>query len=491
MSGIGISDTVNFEGVSAVTAYTAPHRNFQERNVEGSKENNFSRIIGSRNNLWKAKNISTIQGNISSTLSDLGAAKSSFNLVKDNVGRIKELVQQAYDGAISGTDLDDAQSEINTLINQIQEITGNTKVNGQNIFDGTFDNMIKTGLNSNDKYDLNFSSTPESVGTPDLIHTFEPPDSDRSDSFMILHADENYIIGRSINDDNGDFHASSPNDDSVRNNRNGSVYVYDSKTRALLGKIESPYDGVNAQKVTNEGFGRNVDVEGDILAISADSHRGWNENDDGDGDAVRSSLFGRGMKIDNGKVYVNAATHENADGSRGRMFTYDLNGNYLGGFENSGTNRWISANYQVSNGKIINGDSGDSGFRGRIQIRDASTGNVLNTIVKPDGRSIGDSFGASFSVDGNKILIGARGRFVGDKPNTPSNEAAHNSNNSYTGKAYLFNLDGTLIQEYAPNPGSLDGTDRFGANVTLRGSYALISTRLKCKYTSRIKNVCK
>ena len=480
--------------------------------------------------LYEAKNISKIQNSLSETLSGLKSVKGSYDLVKDNVGRIKELVQQAFDGAISGTDLDDAQSEINTLINQIQEITGNTKVNGQNIFDGTFDNMIKTGLNSNDKYDLNFSSTPESVGTPDLIHTFEPPDSDRSDSFMILHADENYIIGRSINDDNGDFHASSPNDDSVRNNRNGSVYVYDSKTRALLGKIESPYDGVNAQKVTNEGFGRNVDVEGDILAISADSHRGWddiedhnftgevrlydltrlsdpdqglkavlshpdlhtwNENNDGDGDAVRSSLFGRGMKIDNGKVYVNAATHENADGSRGRMFTYDLNGNYLGGFENSGTNRWISANYQVSNGKIINGDSGDSGFRGRIQIRDASTGNVLNTIVKPDGRSIGDSFGISFSVDGNKILIGAPGRFVGDNPNTPGNEAANNSNDSYTGKAYLFNLDGTLIQEYAPNPGSLDDRDRFGANVTLRGSYALISTRLKCKYTSRIKNVCK
>ena len=160
MSGIGISDIVS-GGISVVTDYRASRSNFKKKNSIEDTQNSFSRIIASRENLWKAKNIDSIQKGMVSTLEDLTAAKSSFDIVKSNVAEIQSLVDSAYNGLLTEAELDEAQNTINDLVEEIDFIAGNTELNGKSLFDGDFQQDFNTGLPDSDNYSLNFSRAGE------------------------------------------------------------------------------------------------------------------------------------------------------------------------------------------------------------------------------------------------------------------------------------------------------------------------------------------
>ncbi|MCH2228132.1 MAG: hypothetical protein MK033_10185 [Candidatus Caenarcaniphilales bacterium] len=463
--------TMSLNSQAGITSNKVKSSNFMARNAK--EEVNFSKVIASRESLWQAKNLSSVQSSLGSTIVDLKSSQNGLNSVKDNIGRIQELVDNAYSGVITGANLDTAQEEINSLVQEINDIVADTKVGDQRVFDGSYNFQMLTGSVASDTYNIDLASVDTSATTPNLTNELFAPNGDEGDGFSIAFVNEDYIIARANGNNNEQAEG--------LNDENGSVYIFDAQTNAFIREITSPLTGVD-----NEKFGYFIDVQGDNLVIGTRGHSNitttdrdfegaaylydittgnqlaefthsdaWTANERG---ASTSSHFGNGVKIEGNSVFVSAQFDQNQN--TGAIYEFDLDGNFQRKYDGYG------GSFEVTSDSLIVADQGYQQREGRIQIIDRASGNITDTIESPDGQ-VGQAFGWSFSKFGDKLLIGAFGYRMGHVPDWVDGD--------YTGKAYLYNLDtGSFEQEFEPPPGAIDGLDHFGRTTKLTGDYAVI-----------------
>ena len=414
---------------------------------------------------------------------DLQIAKDNFATIKSNVDQIKDIVTQAQSGSIIGADLDAQQVVINDLVSEINELVETTTLNGNKVFDGTYDVKLQTGLGQNDYFDINFRQGNLAAQAPDLINEFIAPNGDIDDYFSIAFANDDYIVATAPLNNNEDPEG--------LNDVNGSVYIYDADTRDLIREITSPLTGV-----TNERFGVDVDIQDNKIIIGTRSDNDVSaraEDQDFTGRAFlydisngnqlaefthpdawspnartnnSPSNFGSKVQLQGNSAFVFLPRARNTN--IGELLEFDRNGNYIKTHTSSTSE--IGFTFQITDEKIINGNANFNDNRGQIEIIDRDTGNIYAIIESPDLATQGQLFGNGISIFGDKMLVGAPGR-------TTQGALAPAS---YEGKAYLYdisNLDTTgavLEREFTPPAGSLDGWDRFGGPVKLTGNYAII-----------------
>ena len=72
-------------------------------------------------------------------------AEGSMNEINSMLLRMRELAVQMHNHVYTPKDRDNAQMEVNALLQQIDKITETTKFNGLNLLDGTYNKEIRAG----------------------------------------------------------------------------------------------------------------------------------------------------------------------------------------------------------------------------------------------------------------------------------------------------------------------------------------------------------
>jgi len=96
--------------------------------------------------------------NVTSGLSITDIADGALSQVTDSLQQIRDLTVQAGNGSLSGSDLQSIQNQINSLGQNIDDISANTQFNGQPLLDGSFSGHLQVGPNSGDTLSLNLSN---------------------------------------------------------------------------------------------------------------------------------------------------------------------------------------------------------------------------------------------------------------------------------------------------------------------------------------------
>ncbi|MCH2227558.1 MAG: hypothetical protein MK033_07270 [Candidatus Caenarcaniphilales bacterium] len=466
---------------TAMTLLKVESSNFQKRNEKDEEQNSFSRTVASREMLWEAKNITAIQNNLSQGITDLNNAQGNFESVQSNVARIKEIVDGAYSGAI--VDLDGAQNEINTLVNEIDEIVNTTTYGGQKLFDGNFNQTLLTGTTTTDNLNLDFRQGVIPVGTPDLVSEIFSPNGDEGDQFRVRLVNENYIVATARNNDNDDPEG--------LNDNNGSVYIFDAETRELKTEIISPLTDV-----MNERFGHAIDVQGNKILIGTNNYdanpsiledanfagaafmydmetgeqlASFTHEDAATGVERGSSLgsnFGKSVQFAGDSVFVHIQYER--DTGNGVAIEYDHDGEFIKKHVNpSGT---LDSGFKVTDTSIIFENKVYNQRQGQMYVMSRETGEITATIDSPNPQ-VGHGFGWHYDLAGDKLLVGAYGYRGG--------ATADWADSDYAGEAFLFDLSGAspvFERAFVPPAGSLDGFDSYGAGVKIVGDYAIIGS---------------
>jgi len=174
--------------------------------------------------------------------------------------------------------------------------------------------------------------------------------------------------------------------------------------------------------------------------------------------------FGISVAISGNKIVVGAHREDTGAENAGSAYLFDTSGNLLQTFNNPtpmlGDRFGISV--AISGNKIVVGahqDDTGATNAGSAYLFDTS-GNLLQTINNPTpGPMRGDFFADSVAISGNRIVVGAYRDDI----------EAENS-----GSVYLFDTSGNLLQTINnPTPATEDG---FGTSVAISGNYVLISS---------------
>jgi flagellin len=96
--------------------------------------------------------------NVNDGLSLASTAGGALGQISDTLQRMRELTVQAANGTNSASDVKAIQEEINQLGQGIDQIANNTKFNGQNLLDGTFNTQIQAGANSGETKAINLGN---------------------------------------------------------------------------------------------------------------------------------------------------------------------------------------------------------------------------------------------------------------------------------------------------------------------------------------------
>ncbi|MGK7946391.1 MAG: FG-GAP repeat protein [Microcystaceae cyanobacterium] len=108
-------------------------------------------------------------------------------------------------------------------------------------------------------------------------------------------------------------------------------------------------------------------------------------------------------------------------------------------------------------GSVFDDDQGNDS--GSAYLFDATTGNLLQKLIAPDG-AVGDQFGYSVSLDNDLALVGS---------------VLDNDNGSGSGSAYLFDITtGNFLQKLTAPDGAAG--EQFGFSVSLSGDSALVGS---------------
>jgi hypothetical protein len=174
-------------------------------------------------------------------------------------------------------------------------------------------------------------------------------------------------------------------------------------------------------------------------------------------------FFGSPVAIEGNRVLIGATGGGRGRNSTGEVFLFDaVNGNLIQNFfpPNPNIKGFFGSSVAIEGNRVLIGASGDDTFgsnSGAAYLFDATSGSLMQTFSSPN--PIGSEFfGSSVAIDGDKVLIGARG----------DNTFGDNS-----GAAFLFDaVSGNLIQSFfAPNPGN---NNNFGFSVAISGNNLLI-----------------
>jgi len=251
----------------------------------------------------------------------------------------------------------------------------------------------------------------------------------------------------------------------------GSAYIFDLDGNQLT-KITAS-DGAGS-----DNFGRSVAVGSGRIVVGA-----YQDDDDGsasgsayifdlDGnqltkitasDGAGSDNFGISVAVGSGRIVVGAYLDDDNGGDSGSAYIFDLDGNQLAKITASdgASNDYFGYSVAVGSGRIVVGayaDDDDGSASGSAYIFDLD-GNQLTKITASDGAS-GDSFGSSVAVGSGRIVVSA----YGDA-----------DNGSYSGSAYIFDLDGNQLAKITASDGA--ASDLFGISVAVGSGRIVVGAR--------------
>jgi len=253
------------------------------------------------------------------------------------------------------------------------------------------------------------------------------------------------VVGAYRDDDNG--------------SSSGSAYIFD-------------LDGTNETKITasdgaaSDDFGFSVAAGSGRIVVGADgknSNQGAAYIFDLDGtqlakitasDGVAGDRFGYSVAVGSGRIVVGAQWDTDNGSQSGSAYIFDLDGNQLAKITASdgATGDWFGNSVAVGGGRIVVGaplDDDNGNRSGSAYIFDLD-GTQLAKITNSDGAREDDQFGKSVAVGCGRIVVGANGD--GD-------------NGSFSGSAYIFNLDGTNETKITASDGA--ASDSFGYSVAI------------------------
>ena len=253
------------------------------------------------------------------------------------------------------------------------------------------------------------------------------------------------------------------------NSNQGSAYIFDLNGTELA-KITAS-DGA-----VNDNFGYSVSVGNGRIVVGAtgdNSNQGSAYIFDLDGtqlakitasDGAVNDYFGAAVAIGNGRIVVGAYADSDNGYSSGSAYIFDLNGTQLAKITASDgavLDRFGEL-VAVGNGRIVVGvyNDDDNGFNsGSAYIFDLD-GTQLAKITASDGAA-NDNFGYSVAVDNGRIVVGAWN---------------NNDYGSFSGSAYIFNLNGTQLAKITASDGAAG--DRFGAAVAIGNGRIVVGAYL-------------
>lgn len=302
----------------------------------------------------------------------------------------------------------------------------------------------------------------------------------------------------------------------------GTAYVYNlaSKTPNVpLFVINHPDP---EQLLFDDNFSWTVDIDGTIVVIGAEAEQGeyWIDSYDFElqpdsgrvhvydimGEVIEDAItinnpikrrppkgtfFGAQLAISGDQILVGTRRetygtneHEEAEYHSGKAYIYSVaTGNLLYTLSNpceKGTNAYhhfgssmdvhgnvaIVGAYGVSDEPEFDGSPLPEPESGKVFVYDISNGSLIRTFDNPNihGRSGGDQFGYSVSVNGYVFAVG-----------TPGEDSGSPDADNNTGVVYIFDISNKKVA--AQPPKVLRGTEddqRFGAAVKITDDYIVV-----------------
>jgi len=311
-------------------------------------------------------------------------------------------------------------------------------------------------------------------------------------------------FGRSVSID-GDTVVIGAHGDDDKGSASGSAYVF---TRDTAGDLISGWTQVEPKLTADDGaagdqFGISVSIDGDTMVIGAnkDDHNGTDSGSAyvftrdvaGDlasgwtqiepklsaDDAAAFDRFGISVSIDGDTVVIGAYLDDNYKGSA-YVFTRVTAGDLTSGWtqvakltaDNGGASDWFGESVAISGDTVVIGANtvGSAYVFTRDTAGDLASGwtQVESKLTADDG-SWGLYFGSSVSIDGDTVVIGAKGD-------------DHKGSSSGRGSAYVFTLPSPCDASSPPANGAIGectSSVASGSSCTpiCDSSYALSGTR--------------
>jgi len=231
-----------------------------------------------------------------------------------------------------------------------------------------------------------------------------------------------------------------PSDGAASDNFGESVAV--GSGRIVVGAI---FDDDNG---SNSGSAYIFDLDGTQLAKIKPS------------DGATNDQFGISIAVGSGRICVGAWGDDDNGSASGSAYIFDLDGTQLAKIKASdgAASDYFGFSVAVGSGRIVVGayrDDDDGSSSGSAYIFDLG-GTQLAKITASDGAT-NDWFGRSVAVGSGRIVVGS---FYDD------------DNGSYSGSAYIFDLDGTQLAKIKPSDGATN--DYFGDSVAIRSGRIVV-----------------
>ena len=276
------------------------------------------------------------------------------------------------------------------------------------------------------------------VANGSLAYTLDNPNpyganNTASDYFGISVAiDENYVVVGSTGQQSG---ANTSASDYTEND--GKVFIYHVANGALAFTLDNPDAFANSSGA--DIFGRNVDIYGNYLVVTAEGEDQATPTDNqGKAYVFYTSNGSLAYTLDNPNAYANTTSNDRFARAR------------------------ISANY-VAVSAYLEDDAGgiDSG---KVYVFHVANGSLAYTVDNPNAynTSVQDYFGTTLDIDENYLAVGAY------------NE--DDSGGLSSGKVYVFHVANGSLAYTLDNPSIYGGSssDRFGWDVSISDEYLVV-----------------
>lgn len=301
-------------------------------------------------------------------------------------------------------------------------------VSGGRFFAGAPGNET-AGLQAGSFYGFDGGNLQQSLRLEPFRRVFVGEDPDFSFYGFSVDVDERLIV------------VGAPGDVEGANGGGGAVYIYNAADSSLVGKFFADdadfADNLGRTVATTDGFAIAASPFDDSFAQDTGAVYIF---DGITGDQVRkisypgsdaSALFGLALAAQNGLVVVGAGFANFAGTNSGVAYVYDIHtGLLLHTLAPSdiGPNMNFGFSVALDGDLVVVGARGaidQGGFSGAAYVFDRESGEQIAKLLPSDGDT-GDVFGSSVAISGRRVLVGA-----------PS----EGSSGANAGAAYLFTID--------------------------------------------------
>jgi hypothetical protein len=180
-------------------------------------------------------------------------------------------------------------------------------------------------------------------------------------------------------------------------------------------------------------------------------------------DGAGNDQFGKSVAVGSGRIVVGAYGDSDNGPQSGSAYIFDLDGTQVAKIKPSvgGPVNRFGWSVAVGSGRIVVGayaNDDDGPGSGNAYLFDLD-GNQLAKIDASDNASF-DFFGYAVAVGSDRICVGAY---------------RDGDNGSYSGSAYIFDLDGTQLAKIKPSDGATQ--DRFGFSVAIGSGKIVVGAK--------------